>query len=114
MGNDQEAVMTHLAEVGPLAVAVYASGWGGYSGGVYDGCSFDSNIALNHAVQLVGYGTDEALGDYWIVRNSWGTGWGEGGYIRLKRQAEAQCGTDSSRWMGRPVWAGPAMTSSTS
>ena len=73
--NDQEAVMTHLAEVGPLAVAVYASGWGGYSGGVYDGCSFDSNIALNHAVQLVGYGTDEALGDYWIVRNSWGSGY---------------------------------------
>merc|ERR1711936_782862 len=56
--NDQDAVMTHLAEVGPLAVAVYASGWGGYSGGVYDGCSYDSNIALNHAVQLVGYGTD--------------------------------------------------------
>merc|ERR1739847_153617 len=83
---------THLAEVGPLAVAVYASGWGGYSGGVYDGCSFDSNIALNHAVQLVGYGTDEALGDYWIVRNSWGSRWGEGGYIRLKRQAETECG----------------------
>merc|ERR1719320_595485 len=34
--NDQEAVMTHLAEKGPLAVAVYASGWGGYGGGVYD------------------------------------------------------------------------------
>merc|ERR1711988_178575 len=66
--NDQDAVMTHLAEVGPLAVAVYASGWGGYSGGVYDGCSYDANIALNHAVQLVGYGTDDSLGDYWIVR----------------------------------------------
>jgi len=105
--NDQEAVMTHLAEVGPLAVAVYASGWGGYSGGVYDGCSFDSNIALNHAVQLVGYGTDEALGDYWIVRNSWGSGWGEGGYIRLKRQAEAQCGTDSSPMDGTACVGGP-------
>merc|ERR1711892_1332240 len=30
----------------------------------YDGCDFDSNIALNHAVQLVGYGTDASLGDY--------------------------------------------------
>jgi len=88
--NDQDAVMQHLAEVGPLGVAVYASGWGGYSSGVYSGCAYDSNIALNHAVQLVGYGTDEAEGDYWIVRNSWGTGWGEGGYIRLARDAEAQ------------------------
>merc|ERR1719370_907194 len=83
--NDQDAVMTHLAEVGPLAVAGYASGWGGYGGGIYEGCSYDSNIALNHAVQLVGYGTDESLGDYWIVRNSWGDRWGEDGYIRLRR-----------------------------
>merc|ERR1711872_429439 len=56
--NNQDAVMQHLAEVGPLAVAVYASGWGSYSSGIYDGCSYDSNIALNHAVQLVGYGSD--------------------------------------------------------
>jgi len=105
--NDQDAVMTHLAEVGPLAVAVYASGWGGYGGGVYDGCSFDSNIALNHAVQLVGYGTDAAEGDYWIVRNSWGPNWGEDGYIRLQRQATAQCGTDSSPMDGTACVGGP-------
>ena len=105
--NDQEAVMTHLAEKGPLAVAVYASGWGGYGGGVYDGCSFDSNIALNHAVQLVGYGTDETEGDYWLVRNSWGSGWGEGGYIRLQRQATPQCGTDSTPMDGTACVGGP-------
>merc|ERR1712184_144329 len=105
--NDQDAVMTHLAEVGPLGVAVYASGWGGYSSGVYSGCAYDSNIALNHAVQLVGYGTDEAEGDYWIVRNSWGTGWGEGGYVRLARDAEAQCGTDSTPMDGTACVGGP-------
>merc|ERR1712037_590295 len=90
--NDQAAVMTHLAEVGPLGVAVYASGWGGYSSGVYSGCAYDSNIALNHAVQLVGYGTDAAEGDYWIVRNSWGSGWGEGGYINDEQHVCGQCG----------------------
>merc|ERR1711945_82063 len=104
--NNQEAVMQHLAEVGPLAVAVYASGWGAYSGGIYDGCSYDSNIALNHAVQLVGYGSD-ADGDYWIVRNSWGAGWGEDGYIRLRRDATAQCGTDSSPMDGTACAGGP-------
>ena len=80
--NNQDEVMQHLAEVGPLAVAVYASSWGAYSGGVFEGCPYTSNIAINHAVQLVGYGTDPAEGDYWIVRNSWGPGWGEDGYIR--------------------------------
>jgi len=64
-------------------------------------------LALNHAVQLVGYGTDEAEGDYWIVRNSWGTGWGEGGYIRLARDAEAQCGTDSTPMDGTACVGGP-------
>ena len=43
-------------------------------------------------VQLVGYGTDSKDGDYWIVRNSWGTKWGEDGYIRLKRESETKCG----------------------
>merc|ERR1712130_436665 len=80
----------HLANVGPLAVAVYASGWGAYGGGVYEGCSYSSNIALNHAVQLVGYGTDAT-----------------DGYIRLRRDAEAQCGTDSSPMDGTACADGP-------
>ena len=52
------------------------------------------------AVQLVGYGTDEKEGDYWIVRNSWGKFWGENGFMRLKREANPPCGTDSTPLMG--------------
>lgn len=51
---------------------------------------------MNHAVTLVGYGTDPELGDYWIVRNHWGTTWGEDGYIRIKRDSVPQCGIDST------------------
>ena len=51
-------------------------------------------------LQLVGYGTDAEHGDFWIVRNSWGPEWGEKGFIRLKRESEAICGTDSTPSMG--------------
>jgi len=105
--NDQEAVMNHLATVGPLSVAAYASLWKSYTSGVYTGCSFSENIDLNHAVMLVGYGTDPEEGDYWIVRNSWGPNWGEGGYIRLQRQAIPECGVDYTPMDGTSCAGGP-------
>merc|ERR1712156_971502 len=70
VGVDQDAVLAHLAEVGPLAVNVDASQWHSYTGGIFDGCDYAQNMDLNHVVQMVGY-TEDA----WIVRNSWGTGW---------------------------------------
>ena len=42
-----------------------------YTGGVFAGCDYDQDIDINHVVQLVGYGTDLDLGDYWLIRNSW-------------------------------------------
>lgn len=60
--------------------------------GVYTGrCGTD----LDHGVAVVGYGTTLDGTKYWIVRNSWGSDWGEQGYIRLKRgisEKEGLCG----------------------
>jgi len=67
----------------PVTIAVNASKWHLYSNGIVDDASWCSG-GVNHAVNAVGYGTDGGV-DYWLIRNSWGTGWGESGYIRLKR-----------------------------
>ena len=45
----------------------------------------------NHAVVIVGYGTENGV-DYWKVRNSWGTWWGEAGHFRIKRNSGNLCG----------------------
>ena len=64
--------------------------------GVYDANDCKKGLAdLNHAMDLVGYGTDDASGlDYWIVRNSWGNGWGVDGYILVRRGVNT-CGVES-------------------
>ncbi len=62
---------------GPVAVAVDATNWSSYSTGIFNACS--STPQLNHGVVAVGYDAS----NNWIIRNSWGTYWGESGYIRL-------------------------------
>lgn len=106
--NNHDAVMTHIAEVGPLSIAVDASQWHSYTGGIFNGCSFDENISINHGVQLVGYGSEfspAGVYDYWLVRNSWGPAWGEEGYIRLQRTPS--CGVNSTPMDGTACVGGP-------
>ncbi|KAJ1424641.1 Peptidase C1A, papain C-terminal [Sesbania bispinosa] len=60
-----------------------------YSSGVFTGkCGTD----LDHAVTVVGYGTTDDGVKYWLVKNSWGTKWGEKGYVRMKRHVHAKEG----------------------
>jgi cathepsin L len=91
--NQYLPVMEALTKVGPLAVNVDAGAWSDYESGVFSGCN-QTNPDINHVVQLVGYGVDNDLGPYWIVRNSWSPSWGEIGYIRLSRSSSPTCGDD--------------------
>jgi C1A family cysteine protease len=59
----------------PLSITVDATNWSPYKSGVFSNCG----ASINHAVLLVG---TDATG-VWKVKNSWGTGWGENGFIRL-------------------------------
>ncbi len=71
----------------PVAATMRAE-WSGiklYHRGIFDDVTGDCNATADHGVVVVGYGSDEELGaDFFLVKNSWGDGWGEGGYIRLR------------------------------
>ena len=87
--EDEEKLRHFIALYGPVAVGVYASdNFFEYHSGVFvdELCSNENFFTiLNHAMLVVGYGTDPKDGDYWIVKNSWGESWGEKGFIRMKR-----------------------------
>merc|ERR1712212_11024 len=81
-----------LARVGPVSVAIDASpnSFRRYRSGVHyaPGCS---SRRLSHAVLAVGYGSEGGR-DYYLVKNSWGTRWGAGGYIKMIRNQRNNCG----------------------
>jgi len=104
--NEYLPLLTAVATVGPISISVDASSWSFYATGVFNGCN-KTNPDLDHAVQLVGYGTENGH-DYWLVRNSWTTGWGESGYIKVMRTATVQCGIDLTPADGSGCDGGPA------
>ncbi|XP_018601740.2 cathepsin O [Scleropages formosus] len=84
----EEVMMQKLVEWGPLVVTVDAMSWQDYLGGVIQ--HHCSSHQANHAVLIIGYDTTGEV-PYWIVRNSWGTSWGNQGYVYIK-MGENICG----------------------
>jgi cathepsin F len=81
--SDETTMQSNLVSWGPLSICVDAEPWQDYTGGVM--MASDCSNSLDHCVQLVGYDTSSTQATpFWIVRNSWGTDWGENGYIRLQ------------------------------
>jgi hypothetical protein len=93
--GDIDAIKNAIYAYGTIDASVYnSSDWGNYAGGVYSDA--DTICSANpcyytfsdHVISLVGWGSDSS-GGFWILRNSWGAGWGENGYMRTRMKAAA-------------------------
>lgn len=78
--NDENHLLNAVGSVGPVSIALNADMFQFYGGGIFSDtrCS----MSTNHGVLIVGYGSENGQ-RYWIVKNSWSSGWGEAGYIRM-------------------------------
>lgn len=90
--GDENSMKSSLL-ITSLAVAIQADQkeFQMYKSGVLD---FDCGTDLDHAVSIFGFGTESGK-DYWLVRNSWGTSWGDGGYVKMAR-GKNLCGIANS------------------
>jgi len=92
VAQGSESALQQAVNTVPTSVAIDASrpGFRSYKSGVYAeaGCS---SSRLDHAVLAVGY-SSEGGKDYWLVKNSWGTSWGQSGYIHMVRNQNNHCG----------------------
>jgi len=87
-----EMEMEALVAINPVSASLQATGnWGGYGGGVLDDwqcCNTADDPSCvyqaNHAILVVGYGTQGGQ-DYWLIKNSWDTTWGDKGFLKLKK-----------------------------
>ncbi|CAH1106464.1 unnamed protein product [Psylliodes chrysocephalus] len=88
----ESALKDAVGTVGPVSVIILAEPMQHYKDGIFesDECIVQSGDH-DHGILVVGYGTENGK-KFWILKNSWGTSWGEDGYFRLARDANNQCG----------------------
>lgn len=97
---NEEALRQAIDELGVCTISIDVDTdplFMSYKTGIYNGNGKCSNRVADadHAVVLVGYGTDAANVPFWIIRNSWGTTWGEAGYMRMRRNFNNLCGVSN-------------------
>lgn len=86
--ESEEDMINYVLSTGPLSTCIDSTTWATYQSGIMTSCP---NENIDHCVQIVGVNTEEG---YWIVRNTWGSNWGEDGYIRLALNSNT-CGVQT-------------------
>ncbi|KAG8256916.1 hypothetical protein J6590_059866 [Homalodisca vitripennis] len=91
--GSEKALQKAVATIGPISVAIDAShiSFTHYKSGVYKDPDC-SSIYIGHAVLAIGYGSAKKGGDYWLVKNSYGSDWGMNGYFMIARNHNNMCG----------------------
>lgn len=101
-GNER-LLQEAIAFIGPIAASMDASheSFSHYHRGeIYYEPQWNANH-LDHAVLVVGYDIDEYDREYYIVKNSYGSGWGDGGYFRIARNHMNHCGIATEAFFPR-------------
>lgn len=114
--GDEDALKKAVGLLGPMAAGLDGSPetFRHYNGGIYSDPAC-SNTTLTHALTIIGYGTENGT-DYWLVKNSWGKSWGQGGFGKMIRNANNHCGIANRALFpvleqnpdGSPKLSGPA------
>jgi hypothetical protein len=82
-GTRTDAIKQAIMTYGPVSVCcAVTQAFASYSGGIFN--ENDSDAEINHAVALVGWDDSQGTNGVWILRNSWGSWWGEDGYMRIE------------------------------
>jgi cathepsin L len=88
--GNEEVLKAFVSEHGAAISALHANSreFKDYRAGIFDGC--EPGEKIDHAVLVVGFGTEDDV-DYWLIKNSWGTDWGDQGCMKIQRGVK-MCG----------------------
>ena len=105
--SEEEPMMQEIAQRGPIACGIAVpDALEKYTGGIF--CDDTGDMSIVHDISVVGYG-EENGSKYWLVRNSWGTHWGEDGFFRVCRGTnniaiESDCAWATPKDVSEKVW----------
>ena len=106
MSTPSEARLQANLLTGPITARITAGkieAFKSLGSGIFTGPCSSSASSFNHAILIVGYGTENGI-DYWVIKNSWGESWGRNGFGRIQRNAPGTNGAGRCGIALEPTW----------